>query len=735
MEAAARRDGERLKAALPIFITLLVILTVLASFLWRGELWGVASWGWLSPFISLVLAVLFVPQLFLKAPVDPFRRIRGFRPRALELVVTAAAALLVLWLLRARQDLWGERHTLARSIETGYRWYAPLPSLLCWALYRLMNTVFLWGARSVIALVSIVSGALFVLAAIRAARVVQPGGAGAGSTAVSTAVLLANGFVVVFLGGGGPVALASLFVLLFMIAEVELLRGERSPALPTLWLALAVLSHASAIFLIPGYLYGAVRGMRTPAARVRSEAALAVLVAVALAVELAASRITGRPGPASELFVVSAASLGGLARLGPRLGADARDGISAFLIIGPASALALFHFFAGAPRLARGAAHPGERPVALFMTVAAISAFAAAVALAGRVDGGLGWWAAAATGPALAIYVLWALGAFNPDAAGFAKAALLCAGLGLFQTAPWIAVNALPPAAEKRFLSLPLSPGRSELIVARADSAAGELDAAHRWYIAAIAKDSLSLAADLGAAAIEMKTEEYPAAITHYGNAHDMRPDDPRYQELLAEALIANRWFPEAIGNLEQLTARYPDSVRFWRRLGFASNNSGRYAAAVEAYRRALDLEPGKDENLRNLVSALLNRAAELQRDKKYAEAEAMYRQVIGMYPEDWHAYNNLATVYMRQGDYKKARSILESAVRVHPYESSLHFNLGIVYDKLGETRKALDEMITARDLDPMYSAAPSHIERLERKLGIWRPESPDSIRNPFLKP
>jgi tetratricopeptide (TPR) repeat protein len=726
-----------LKRSLPIFISCLVVLTVLASFLWKGALWGLGSWGSVSPFITLVLAVVLIPQLFVKTPLDPFSRIHGIRPRALELVVTAAAAIAVLWLLRARHDLWGERSALAGSIETsGYRWSAPLAGLLHWALYRFTNSVFLWSARAVITFTSIAAGVLYALAAIRTARLVAAGREALGLTAVSAAVLLANGFIAVFFGGGGPIALAALFVLLFAMTEIEFLRGTRSIALPTLFLALAILSHVSALFLLPAYLYTAARGLRSPAARARSAAAVAVLAVAAIAVELGASRSTGRPGPMRELFSVSATLLGAVAHGGTRLlAAELRDGVNAFLLIGPAAALSLFLFIAAGPKLGRSASRRGDGTVAVFLTILAAAAFLAAVLLAGRTDGGLRWYAVAAIGPALSIYLLWALGALHPDAAGFAKAALVCAGLGLFHTTAWIVVNAAPPAAEKRLLSLPLAPGRNELILAEADLAAGQLEAAHRWYLAALEKNSSSLFANLGAAAVEMKTEDYPAAITHYGNALELRPADTRFQTLLAEALIANRWFPEAIAALEKLTAAYPDSVAYWRRLGFARNNSGRYEAAVAAYERALALEPEQDENVRDLVSALLNRAAELQSRKKYAESEAMYRRIIGMYPDDWHAYNNLATIYMKRSDYKNARGLLEGAIKVHPYESSLHFNLGIVLDKLGKTKEALDEMIAARDLDPMYSTAPSHIERLQRKLGIWRPASPDSIRNPFTKP
>ena len=234
---------------------------------------------------------------------------------------------------------------------------------------------------------------------------------------------------------------------------------------------------------------------------------------------------------------------------------------------------------------------------------------------------------------------------------------------------------------------------------------------------------------------IAMKREEYAEAITHFLDAHELKRDGPRERFDLAEALIANRWFPQAIAHLETLTVAYPDSVVFWKRLGYARNNGNRYVPAIAAYERALALEPRNEENLRNLVSALLNRGAELQDANRLEDARAMYDRVIETYPRDWRAFNNLATIEMKLGRMKEARALLDRALADYPYESSIHFNLGIVLEKLGDKKGALREMRLAHELNPVYSAAPVHIGRLEQELGIDRPAEPDSQRSPIESP
>jgi len=370
-----------------------------------------------------------------------------------------------------------------------------------------------------------------------------------------------------------------------------------------------------------------------------------------------------------------------------------------------------------------------------FLTVCALSALAAFVVGSGFADGGLRWHLLAVTGPAFAIYALWGMKRESSGTERFRKAAFALFLVGLFQTLPLVIVDAVPRSAERRLFSLAIAPGRAEMIVADFALAGGDLDKARASYLASVARNSSNELADLRLGRIAMKREEYPEAITHFLDAHGLNPAAPHDRFELAEALIANRWFPEAISQLETLTVAYPESAAFWRRLGFARNNGNRYESAVAAYEKALAVEPRSEDNVRNLVSALLNRAAELQKAKRFDDARVLYERVIKMYPRDWRAYNNLAILEMDRGHTQSAYEILDGALKIHPYESSLHFNMGIVLERLGKNKAALAHMQTARDLDPIYSAAPKHIEQLEKKLGLWKPAQPDTLVNPPDKP
>ncbi|MDD4858029.1 MAG: tetratricopeptide repeat protein [Candidatus Krumholzibacteria bacterium] len=711
-----------MKRSWPMLLAAVIALTLLASFFFERALWGLSAWGAVFPFAALGCAIVIVPQMFLKSAPDPLERFSRLRSRAAQWLLIGAVSIALLWLLRSRQELWGERRLLRAALENGvWRSEAPLATCIQLAFYRFANAVFLSGADFVIAFFGIASGVLYTAFSIRAARLLFGEDGAGGARRLATVVLLSGGFASLFFGGGNiPIAL--LWEIAFLTEALRSLRGKGNLALSAVFLAAAILSHLSAAFLLIAFIYLLARTAREPARRIP-----VALAGAALVLCLAASAI---------ILVLAERKLGFARTEAPPMRfafdrAALSNALNAILIVGPASVTAVFLLIRGARRAAPSApigVSPGESG---FLAICALSALGAFFAGSGTIDGGLEWQTLATTGPALSIYALWALKRELTETEHFRAAASALLLAGLFQTLPLVLVDAMPNAAEKRILDLAIAPGRAEAIIADIALEKGETEKARSWYVASLEKDKSNEIVNLRLGRIAMEQEEYPKAITHFLNAHDLDPSNPHNRFELAEALVENRWFPEAISNLETLTVAYPESVQFWRKLGFARNNGGRYEEAVAAYETAFALEPRNDENLRNLVSALLNRGAELQRGKSFVAARALYDRVIEIFPQDWRAYNNIATMEMDEGHMKKAYEILDGALKNHPYESSLHFNMGIVLERLGRVNEALAHMRTARDLDPMYSKASPHIELLEDKLGVKKPVRPASEPGP----
>ena len=719
-----------------IFLLCFIALTLLASTVSTRALWGLSAWAAVSPLVGLICGIIVAPQLFLKSAPNPFRRIPEIRSGVLRLIIAAAVSMAVLWFFRSRQTLWGERAALGAAIEScAARPSAVLSTFVQWALYRFMNGVFLWSAGSIMTFTSMLAGLLYTLLALRADSLVADEPHDRSERRLAAAFLLSNGFVTLFFGGGANVSLGMSLVLAFLIAELRFLRGACSFVLPTVLLAAAILCHAGAVYLVPAFLFTLMLALKSPAERKRAAIAAGSLFAVWVVLEIALPRAAAVPGPARYLLDALASSVAGLGRHGSRgFARSLWAALNALLIMGPASAVALILLCSS------GRALPAEwrgirREENRFLFVCVISGLAMLVIGSPLLDGGLRWHVFATTGPAFSWYALTRLRNRPSGREDFARTlwALVC--IGVFHAVPLVIIDAVPRLAETRILALPLPPGRGDIIIAEAALEKGNLDLARSRYLASLEKNPSNAAANARLGRIEMELEEYPAAISHLLNAHELKPADPRYRFELAEALIANRWFPEAIAHLETLTTAYPESVAYWRRLGFARNNGNRYELAVVAYEKALALEPANEENVRNLVSALLNRAAELQQEKRNGDARLMYNRVIALYPADWRAYNNLAIIEMDAGNIDRALEILSETLKRHPFESSLHFNMGLALERRGRLAEALEHLRAAQELDPIYSKAPMHIKRIEQKLGMGKPGQGDSQRSPLKTP
>jgi tetratricopeptide (TPR) repeat protein len=713
-----------------------IALIVLASTVWTKALWGLSSWAAVPPLLAFFCAILVTPQLFLTSTPNPLRRIPPVRSAFMRLLIVAVLSIAVLWLLRSRHTLWGERATLGAAIGDGdYRPGAPLSTLLQWVVFRFMNGVFLWNAGSVMTLFGILAGLLYAMLAIRTADLCSAESHEMNERRLGAAFLLANGFVVVFFGSGGNVSIATALVLAFIAAGLQSIRDARSPFLPAILLAAAILSHLSAAYLVPAFIYAAALAPGTGAGKRRALTAVGMVLLGWLVVEIVVPRVTGSPGPARLAYATLVQSNAAFGRGGVKGVARTLSlSLNALLIMGPSSVVAVLLLVS--PRRRSHDQHADiRRHEERFLFLCALSALIMCIVGSPRLDGGLRWTEFAATGPAFAAFALWTLKNRYAGRERCARTVWACVLLGMVQLLPLVIVDAVPRFAEKRILALPLTPGRGEMMIADAALERGKLNDARTWYLASIGKNPSDAVAQARLGGIAMKQEEYAAAISQFLKAHELKPADPAYRYELAEALIANRWFPEAIAQLETLTVTYADSVSFWRRLGFARNNGNRYEPAIAAYERALALEPSNEENVRNLVSAILNRAAELQGEKNYPAAISNYNRAISLYPKDWRAYNNLAVIEMDAGSVQKAYDILTEALKLHPFESSLHFNMGIVLEKRGDLKAALEHMQMAQELEPMYSKAPMHIERLAKKLGIWKPAQPDSQRSPLKMP
>ena len=136
-----------------------------------------------------------------------------------------------------------------------------------------------------------------------------------------------------------------------------------------------------------------------------------------------------------------------------------------------------------------------------------------------------------------------------------------------------------------------------------------------------------------------------------------------------------------------------------WCFLGMACHDQSRFADAVEAYRKALDIQP-------NFPVVLSNLGNTLKQQGKLDEAEASCREALRLKPDYSTAFNNLGVTLVAQGRLEEASTAFERALALMPNDAVTHSNLSAALVRQGKYSEAEANSKQALSLNPNYAEA-----------------------------
>lgn len=116
------------------------------------------------------------------------------------------------------------------------------------------------------------------------------------------------------------------------------------------------------------------------------------------------------------------------------------------------------------------------------------------------------------------------------------------------------------------------------------------------------------------------------------------------------------------------------------------------------------------------LVDQLLDRALEYHR--AVSRAEALYREVLRLDPQQVDAWHLLGLLAHQAGQSAVALDHIQRAIELAPSIAMLHFNLGQVYRQAGRLQDAAVSYRRAWDLDPTLGEACNNLGIVLRAQG-----------------
>lgn len=208
-------------------------------------------------------------------------------------------------------------------------------------------------------------------------------------------------------------------------------------------------------------------------------------------------------------------------------------------------------------------------------------------------------------------------------------------------------------------------------------------------------------------------------------------PGEVNFLALLGASLVRQGRASDGEPYLRRVVETDPDYAKGHEQLGDALLALGRPEEAIEALRRALDLNPGFDAAQLKLGRTLLSlgreeeakkefeafvrqaphrerlaEAAELHRNGKYREAEAVYREILREDPGNVSALRLLGLLAIRMEHFRDAVVLLKEVVRLAPDFDAAWLDLGHAQTEMYDLEDAERSLRRALRLDGAnYSA------------------------------
>ena len=124
------------------------------------------------------------------------------------------------------------------------------------------------------------------------------------------------------------------------------------------------------------------------------------------------------------------------------------------------------------------------------------------------------------------------------------------------------------------------------------------------------------------------------------------------------------------------------------------SESEANAGLAIEAYERALSMDPGHVDALNNLGML----SYELGNMK---EARSLFQRAVELHPDHMLSHFNLGSVLEETGDLENARQHLRIAVKLDGENADAQYNLAFVCDKMGAYAEARRHWRLYLKLDP----------------------------------
>lgn len=112
-------------------------------------------------------------------------------------------------------------------------------------------------------------------------------------------------------------------------------------------------------------------------------------------------------------------------------------------------------------------------------------------------------------------------------------------------------------------------------------------------------------------------------------------------------------------------------------------------------------------------ISVPLQKGIAFHVDGHFAQAQAVYEDILAEQPEQYDALHLMGVLAMQAGDFERAVDFVGRAIAIHPENFGFYINYGSALKKLGRLDAALASFDKAIAINPEFTAARDARERV----------------------
>ncbi|OLE81021.1 MAG: hypothetical protein AUF76_13735 [Acidobacteria bacterium 13_1_20CM_2_65_9] len=248
---------------------------------------------------------------------------------------------------------------------------------------------------------------------------------------------------------------------------------------------------------------------------------------------------------------------------------------------------------------------------------------------------------------------------------------------------------------------------------------------------------------------------QHDKAIAVFEEAHKLSPKDPAVSSYLIEANIAAKKYAAAADLARAAVADNPDNLRLMRLQAQALRHSGKadqgiavledavrkhaddptaYVALAQLYSdvdrggQAVKVLQDAQSKFPSDTSIVFELGAVYDKQKKFADAEATFKQLLAREPENSAALNYLGYMLAERGErLDESVNLLKKALQIEPENGSYLDSLGWAYfksDKLDlaedSLRRAADQLKTNSVIQDHHGDVLFKLGRVDEAIAAW---------------